>query len=108
MFRAISGMDDFAKAASDSWTLLKELIAQLPIDKKDKQILQTAIETADLYLKSGYRMHCSDDCECQSHCTVYALSQPNKVPFSQACSHEHKSICEGEVISLFMSHKMQF
>jgi len=107
MFRAITGMDDFAKAASDAWIVLKELTAQWLIDKMEIQRLQRAIENADLYLKSSYRMHCSDENECESHCTIYALSQPDKPPFFQACSHEHKSICEGEVISSVISYEMQ-
>jgi hypothetical protein len=92
-------MDDFAKAASDAWIVLEKLITQLPIDKQEKQVLQTAVEDANLYLKSAYSMHCSEESECRSHCTIYALSQFGKEAFSQACSHEHKSICQGAVLS---------
>ena len=93
-------MDDFAKAASDAWIILEELIVQLPIDKTEKQLLRTAIDAANLYLKSAYSIHCSDNSVCRSHCTIYALSQSDKVSFSQACAHEHESICDGRVYSL--------
>ena len=92
-------MDDFAKAASDAWIVLEELIVKLPIDRQEKQILQTTIENGNLYMKSAYSVHCSEENECPSHCTIYALSQFGKAVFSQACSHEHKSICEGAVLS---------
>ena len=102
VFRAITGMDDFAKAASDAWIILTELVAQIPIDRNEKRRLQSAIESANLYLKSTYKMRCSDDSECQSHCTIFALSEPDKSSFFQTCSHEHKSICEGKMaLSVF-------
>ena len=106
--RVITGMDDFAKATSGAWNVLEELTTQLPIETKEKQLLKTAIEKANLYLKSTYSIHCSDESKCRSHCTIYALSPAGKWAFSQVCSHEHESIFEGTYLLLRISSEAWF
>ena len=88
-------MDDFAKAAADGWEALKSLLPNLHIDEKEKSSLEDRIENSCLYLKTSYSIHCTNDNECASHCTVFALSQLNTQDFYETCQHEHDNYCAG-------------
>ena len=91
----ISGIDDFVKAASESWDLLKQIILQLPISSEDKKQFNILLEKNKLYLKSTYRHHCSENEQTTSHCTCYSLSQPNNSFYSHKCNHTHEMFCTG-------------
>ncbi|CAF3133837.1 unnamed protein product [Rotaria sp. Silwood2] len=98
--KAISGMDDFAKAAADGWEALTNLLPNLRIEKEEKQNLLNCIENSSLYLKSSYSTHCNNNSECATHCTVFALSQATNPEFFEMCKHKHDTYCK-ECLAVF-------
>lgn len=88
-------MDDFAKAAAEGWEALTDLLPNLSLDGKEKSSLENRIENSCLYLKTSYSTHCTNDSECASHCTVFALSQANTQEFHEKCEHEHENYYAG-------------
>lgn len=93
--KAISGVDDFVKDASEGWEILKKLIQQLPITHDDKNEMSRMLEKNKLYLKSNYGAHCGEGKYTGTHCTVFALSQANDPFYSQSCAHNHDINCAG-------------
>jgi hypothetical protein len=96
--RAISGMDDFAKAAAEGWESFINLVQNLVLPDKEKTNLLARIENCCLYLKTSYPLHCTNNSECESHCTVFALSDAKNPEFFQTCTHDHNTYCKGENI----------
>ena len=91
----ISGIDDFVKSAIDGWTILKKIIQQLPTIRETKNKSNILLENSDIYLKSKYGCHCDETEQTTTHCTIFALSQPNNPYYSQSCDHIHESLCAG-------------
>ena len=57
-------MDDFAKAAAESWEALINIISNFRIQEKEKQNIRSEIEKCSLYLKTSYALHCNSSSEC--------------------------------------------
>ncbi|CAF4613272.1 unnamed protein product [Rotaria socialis] len=90
----VSGIDEFVKAASEGWALLQQIIQKLPIQRQNKHDMSIMLETSKLYLKSKYAVHCSEDEQTKTHCSVFALSKENDTFYSQACNHTHGTFCQ--------------
>lgn len=88
-------MDDFAKAAAEGWESLTNLLSSLSIDEKEKSSLLDRIENSCLYLKTSYSLRCTNNNECPTHCTVFALSQATSQEFRETCKHKHDNYCAG-------------
>lgn len=52
------------------------------------------LQKAQRCLKLGYALHCSENSQCTSHCTVFALSNAYDTCFKSLCEHEHSEICD--------------
>lgn len=52
------------------------------------------LQKAQRYLKLGYALHCSENSQCTSHCTIFALSGDYDDCFKSLCEHEHTEICD--------------
>jgi hypothetical protein len=89
-------MDDFAKAAAEGWKTLYNLLSSLSIEDREKTNYSARIESSSLYLKTSYSLHCTNDNQCSSHCTVFALSEAKHQEFFETCRHTHDVHCSGE------------
>lgn len=92
----ISGIDEFAKSASDAWLELEKIIRQLQISYSTKNCLLNTIETNKVYLKTKFGCQCDDRAPSTTHCTIFGLSQPNSPHYSQSCLHDHSMHCTGK------------
>jgi hypothetical protein len=93
--KAVTGIDEFVKAASDGWSVLKQIIQKLLIPRQYKNDLNVMLENNKLYLKSKYAGHCTEDEQIKTHCSIFALSKSNDSFYSQECDHSHDVFCKG-------------
>ena len=96
--KAISGVDDFVKDASEGWYILKKVIQQLPVTQDDKNEMYRMLEKSMLYLKSNFGARCGEGKYTATHCTVFGLSQANDPFYSQSCTHNHDMNCPGMAV----------
>lgn len=54
-----------------------------------------SLSTLKRYLKGSYRLNISSSSRCPDHCSVFALSDPQKAAFSKSCdNHDHDLVCD--------------
>jgi hypothetical protein len=93
--KSISGIDEFSKSASEAWLTLENLIRQLTVSYTIINYLLDSIEKNKMYLKTKYGCQCAETSQTTTHCTIYALSQPDNSFYSQSCDHDHSIHCPG-------------
>ena len=47
------------------------------------------LESGNIYLKSKHVCHCGETEQTATHCTIFALNQPNSLYYSQTCDRVH-------------------
>ena len=65
----------------------------LPIPQIDRRRLMKQIDMAETYQKTRHSGHCSSDSTCITHCTTFALSDPNCIEQHSKCNHTHTTTC---------------
>ena len=93
--RFISGINEFVKYASEAWLLLEKIVRQLHIPYATTNDLFDSMEKNKIYLKTRYGCQCGTLAEATTHCTIFALSQPNDLFYTQSCDHDHSCYCTG-------------
>ena len=73
--------------------LIVAMVEEMAIPQADRRRLLKQMEMAENYQKSRYTGHCIANSNCTSHCTTFALSDPNCAEHYSNCSQEHMSIC---------------
>ena len=51
------------------------------------------LRSANVYLKTDYKLHVTEESPCADYCQAYALSSYEK-DFQATCTHQHNIICE--------------
>ena len=69
------------------------MIEQMAIPQVDRNRLLKQMEMGEQYQKSRHIGHCAANSNCISHCTVFALSDPNCKNHYSQCSQAHTSVC---------------
>ena len=69
------------------------MVEEMAIPQADRRRLLKQMEMAENYQKSRHTGHCIANSNCTSHCTTFALSDPNCAEHYSNCSQEHMSIC---------------
>ena len=62
-------------------------------DKKWGVETKKRLKVGKRYLKTDYRVHCTEGSPCKDHCHKYALSDPEDVSFAENCDHDHELGC---------------
>ena len=65
----------------------------LPIPQIDRRRLMKQIDMAETYQKARHSGHCSSDSTCITHCTTFALSDPNCIEQHSNLNHTHTTTC---------------
>ncbi|CAF4890567.1 unnamed protein product [Rotaria sp. Silwood1] len=97
----ITGINEFVKNASEAWCNLEKIIRQLPISYTIKNDLNVLLEKSKMYLKTKYGCECGETAQTTTHCTIFAMNQPNNPFYSQSCNHDHNMYCEA-CLSVFV------
>lgn len=69
------------------------MIEDMPIPQVERKRLPKQVESAENYLKSRHIGHCSMNSNCVTHCTTFALSDPNCDDQHTACEEKHTVNC---------------
>jgi hypothetical protein len=69
------------------------MIEEMAIPQVDRKRLLKQMEMAEQYQKSRHIGYCATNSNCTSHCTTFALSDPNYTSHYSQCSQGHTSIC---------------
>jgi hypothetical protein len=70
------------------------IVGALPIPQADRKRIQKQIDMAEQYQKIRHIGHCSDNADCITHCTTFALSDSKCVQHHSNCNHAaHTSNC---------------
>ena len=65
----------------------------LPIPQVGRRRLMKQVDMAETYQKARHSGHCSPDSTCITHCTTFALSDPNCTEQHLKCNHTHTTTC---------------
>lgn len=76
-------------------------------DNQETKTLLKFIDESEQYIKTRYKIHCSNDDSCMTHCIDHALSNPKDKDFRSPCTKIHDRICEEclNVVKCFASIK---
>lgn len=69
------------------------MIEDMPIPQVERKRLLKQVESAESYLKSRHIGHCSMNSNCVTHCSTFALSDPNCDAQCTACEKKHTANC---------------
>ncbi len=72
---------------------LRRCLTLLTNTDQTRQLLEE-IDSAELYLKARFRMHCTNDDSCISHCIDHALSHPTDIELTSECNNIHDRYCK--------------
>ena len=67
---------------------------ELGVGKEWAEITVQKLNSAKVYLKCDYLVHCNEESPCLDHCRRFALSDPTDKLLQESCDHEHMLFCE--------------
>lgn len=70
-----------------------DMVANMALPQSDRKRLLKQIDMGEKYQKIRHSGHCSDNSNCITHCTTFALSDPDCPEHRSKCSQEHRSVC---------------
>ena len=66
----------------------------MKFDGDEKKSLECSRKAALAYLKGAYRSHVSEkESTFQTHCRMFALSNPKDEDLMHVCDHDHSALC---------------
>ena len=94
--KSLQGLDNTSTAGAEAFQTLESLVDT--IVKNGAGVtwgrdIGQALTAGRQYLKGEYKSHLGPDECCIDHCTVFALSDPEKREFSSPCDHIHNLSC---------------
>lgn len=95
--KSLHGVDNIAAEGSTGIEKLKQIVSEmedLGVGKEWAERTVQKLNSAKVYLKSDYLVHCKDESPCPDHCRNFALSDPTDKLLQESCNHEHSLFCE--------------
>ena len=95
--KSLHGVDNIAADGSLGFEKLKQIVfemEELGVGKEWAEITVQKLNSAKVYLKSDYLVHCNEESPCPDHCRCFALSDPSDKLLQESCDHEHLLFCE--------------
>lgn len=95
--KSLQGLNNTAADGASGFQTLERIVDELGnsgVDSVWCNDTKTALQESKRYLKSDYRIHCSENSQCPDHCFKFALSDLNEKDFKENCEHSHGVICE--------------
>jgi uncharacterized protein YkvS len=95
--KSLQGVDNIAADGSSGIEKLKQIVSEmqeLGMGKEWAEITVQKLNSAKVYLKSDYLVHCKEESPCPDHCRHFALSDPTDKLLQESCDHEHLLFCE--------------
>ena len=89
----LHGVDNIAADGSSGIEMLKQIVSEmeeLGVGKEWAEINVQKLNSAKVYLKSDYLVHCKEESPCPDHCRHFALSDPTDKLLQESCD---TSIC---------------
>ena len=94
--KSLQGLDNTSTAGAEAFQTLESLVDTLVKNGAGVtwgRDIGRALTAGRQYLKGEYKSHLGPDVCCTDHCTVFALSDPEKHEFSSPCYHNHNLSC---------------
>ena len=94
--KSLQGLDNTSTAGAEAFQTLESLVDTLVKNGAGVtwgRDIGRALTAGRQYLKGDYKSHLGPDECCIDHCTVFALSDPEKHEFSSPCDHIHNLSC---------------
>ena len=94
--KSLQGLDNTSTAGAEAFQTLESLVYTLVKNGAGVtwgRDIGRALTAGRQYLKVEYKSHLGPDECCTDHCTVFALSDPEKHEFSSPCYHNHNLSC---------------
>ena len=86
----LQGLDNISTVGAEAFQMLETLVDNLA---RNRARVTWGREIRRALTKGEYRSHLGPDEDCADHCTVYALSDPEKEQFASVCDHSHNLSC---------------
>ncbi|CAB3999109.1 Retrovirus-related Pol poly [Paramuricea clavata] len=93
----LHGVDNIAADGSSGIEMLKQIVSEmekLGVGKEWAKMTVQKLNSAKVYLKSDYLVHCKEESPCPDHCRHFALSDPTDKLLQESCDHEHSLFCD--------------
>ncbi|KAK3738657.1 hypothetical protein QZH41_007870 [Actinostola sp. cb2023] len=94
--KSLQGLDNTSTAGAEAFEMLDKLVDNLARNGAGVswgREIGRALTAGKLYLKGEYKSHLGPDECCADHCTVFAVSDPERKEFSSVCDHSHDLFC---------------
>ena len=91
--RALGGLDNTTANGLEGIDGLTKVLKDETLNFEDAKQLSHKLESGKRYIKVAYKMHCSDQSECATHCCTFALSNPLVTELQQTRQHQHTMSC---------------
>ena len=91
--RALGGLDNTTANGLQGIDNLTKLLKDEHLQFEETGLLSDKLEARKCYIKVAFKMHCSDQSECDMHCCTFALSNPIDTDLQQTCDHQHTMFC---------------
>ena len=88
--KSLPGVDNIA---ADKLQQIVFEMEELGVGKEWAETVQK-LNSAKVYLKSDYLVHCNEESSYPNHCRYFALSDPADKLLQESCDHEHLLFCE--------------
>ena len=74
--RALGGLDNTTANGLQGIDNLTKLLKDEHLNFEETGLISDKLEAGKRYIKVAFKMHCSDQSECATHCCTFALSNP--------------------------------
>ena len=109
--RIVAGLDDFVVEGIEAWNSLLgtyaiqvelqleksffslDIVESMPNPQNDRKCLFQQIALAKQYQKTAHSGHCSNESDCITHCTTFALSDAKCPQYCSKCTQVHNFDC---------------
>ena len=94
--KSLQGLDNISTVGVEAFQMLETLVDNLA--RNGTRVtwgreIGRALTAGRQYLKGEYKSHLGPDEDCADHCTVYALSDPEKEQLASVRDHSHNLSC---------------
>ena len=94
--KSLQGLDNISTVGAEAFQMLETLVDNLA--RNGARVtwgrdIGRALTAGRQYLKGEYKSHMGPDEDCADHCTVYALSDPEKEQLASVRDHSHNLSC---------------
>lgn len=95
--KALQGLDNTAADGVSGFDTLENIVVVMEkLGAPSDWVMATkkSLKDSKRYLKTQYRVHCTEESACADHCKSFALSDSRDKNFKTLCHDDHNIICE--------------